>query len=204
MTEATRDARRRPILGTLAVRTLDVLLVVGWTWSVAVLVTGGWEWRARFGLVRATTASSVIYASAVLTVLRYCLAEWLTNEGEAQGIASLQRRLDRLSARLASFLQQLMPGTGRRVLVSILVACGGAGVHRDTGPLSRGETRRCCRADGAHGQAPGLRGLPRPARVPRRTPGDPTPGLQGLLEARGTRASTRTRRRLVAGPVAQA
>ncbi len=37
MTEARSNDGRCRAFGTLAVRALDVLLVVGWTWSVAVL-----------------------------------------------------------------------------------------------------------------------------------------------------------------------
>ena len=111
----------RRIAAMATVRLLDVLLVAGWAWSIAVLVTGGWDWRWRFGVVRAGTASTVIYVSAVLTFLRYGLAERLSDGVEGQGVFALQRRLDLLSTSLSRLLEQVSPATVRRLLWGIVL-----------------------------------------------------------------------------------
>jgi len=85
MTEVEAPPLKRPILALVAIHTFDALLLAGWVWSLAVLVSGGWEWRWPFGVLRARTASSVIYGSAALTFVRFALSENLSAARERVG-----------------------------------------------------------------------------------------------------------------------
>ncbi len=119
------EVRERPIRSAVprvVIGALDALLLVGWGWSLLILATGGWEWSSRFGVVRARTASSVIYVSAALTCLRVMLARGPAAGPSHPGLlpaGSLVRLFTRWSQLVRA---RWTPATTRRLLAGIVVA----------------------------------------------------------------------------------
>jgi len=115
----------KPVISTgvaLGVALIDLLLVVGAAAALGVLLTGGWEWETRFGLVRAYTASNLLYGLALAGVLRLTVLGRFNRFLGVVDLGVLGARLEgRLSA-LASAASQLDGRTAGRIAAAVILA----------------------------------------------------------------------------------
>jgi len=120
--QPTASKRALQIAFRSAVGLLDVLLAAGSLVAFAVLLTGGWEWSTRFGLLRAYTAGNLLYALAVLGLLRAGAVERFPSFLGVVDLARLKTRLENLCSLASSAVGQWDRRTIARILAGIIVA----------------------------------------------------------------------------------
>ena len=115
----------KPVLSTgvaSGVALLDPLLVAGAAAAVGVLLTGGWAWESPFGLVRAYTATNLLYGLALAGVLRRTVLGRFTRFLGVVDLDALSARLEDRVSGLASAAAQLDGRTAGRIAAAVILA----------------------------------------------------------------------------------